>query len=225
MRIKDISKLKQKDEITGNERIPVSKDEFITVGQLRSRVPQPVPYQQDNFVLVRADATGGYDPADKRYHFRISIGNFSEELTDVTKYRLCYMYTRRAKGKIIVDGKPKKRSRGIKWTVPMFGCLLGGMGNASLEDTFIPVAGKKNDVALLSGSIVNGNDLFTNNAGFTRFKLTQNTRWRTGIALFRYTGEGVPGWWRCSNIFGLELCVGNRKAWDVREVNTTWIIE
>lgn len=38
MRIKDILKLRQKEAISGEERIPVSKDEYVTIDQINEEV-------------------------------------------------------------------------------------------------------------------------------------------------------------------------------------------
>lgn len=174
------------------------------------------------FVLARMPTKShGYNHTDGRYHFRVVIGNFRSELLDSSRYRLCYMYTRRA---YRFNGVAQ---RYLKWVVPMFGGLLS-IKDVAVDATYVPITGRENDVMLFSRGINTTNDpLYTSTDDNTRFRLTNNTRWKTGIAVFKYTGEGNPGWYRCSNIFGLELSIGNRKLEDLNmeHINTSFIVE
>ena len=49
-RTKDISKLKQKAEATGDEKLPVSKNEYITVAQISKRVQKDMSETMQEYV-------------------------------------------------------------------------------------------------------------------------------------------------------------------------------
>ena len=64
-RTKDISKLRQKNELTGDEKIPVSKDAYITVGQIMKEVEDDLSETLQDCVK-KSDrlVIGGGSPAD-----------------------------------------------------------------------------------------------------------------------------------------------------------------
>lgn len=49
-RTKDISKLRQKTELTGDEKIPVSKDAYMTVGQIAKVAEENLTQTLQNYV-------------------------------------------------------------------------------------------------------------------------------------------------------------------------------
>lgn len=64
-RTKDISKLRQKTELTGDEKLPVSKDAYITVGQIMNDVKDDLSETLQDYVKKsdRVVLNGG-SPAD-----------------------------------------------------------------------------------------------------------------------------------------------------------------
>lgn len=64
-RTKDISKLRQKTELTGDEKLPVSKDAYITVGQIMNDVEDDLSETLQDYVKKsdRVVINGG-SPAD-----------------------------------------------------------------------------------------------------------------------------------------------------------------
>lgn len=64
-RTKDISKLRQKTELTGDEKLPVSKDVYITVGQIMNDVEDDLSETLQDYVKKsdRVVINGG-SPAD-----------------------------------------------------------------------------------------------------------------------------------------------------------------
>lgn len=64
-RTKDISKLRQKTELTGDEKLPVSKDAYITVGQIMNDVEDDLSETLQDCVK-KSDrlVIGGGSPAD-----------------------------------------------------------------------------------------------------------------------------------------------------------------
>ena len=65
MRIKDILKLRKKEAIAGEERIPVSKDEYVTIDQINEEVKKDIGETLQDCVK-KSDRLiiGGYSPAD-----------------------------------------------------------------------------------------------------------------------------------------------------------------
>lgn len=64
-RTKDISKLKQKSELTGDEKLPVSKDAYITVGQIMDKVEDDLSETLQNCVKKTDHLViGSSSPAD-----------------------------------------------------------------------------------------------------------------------------------------------------------------
>jgi len=65
MRIKDILKLRQKEAISGEERIPVSKDEYVTIDQINEEVKKDIEETaQHSDKPPHRLILGGYSPAD-----------------------------------------------------------------------------------------------------------------------------------------------------------------
>lgn len=65
MRIKDILKLRQKEAISGAEKIPVSKDEYVTIDQINEEVKKDIDGTlQDYIKKTDRLILGGYRPAD-----------------------------------------------------------------------------------------------------------------------------------------------------------------
>lgn len=64
-RTKDISKLRQKAEVTGDEKIPVSKDAYITVGQIMNDVEDDLSETLQDYVKKSDHVViNGGSPAD-----------------------------------------------------------------------------------------------------------------------------------------------------------------
>ncbi len=144
------------------------------------------------------------------YQFALVISNFTDEMLDRQKYRLAYMYTRRASG-----------IRGRKWMVPMFGSIIGSYNALPLEDTYVAITGKSMPVYIPFIPSL------THRPRKKNWYITQSnsTRMKVGIAVFK-KGDGYPGWWRCSNILGVEYYLGNiSKDEQIKGINTRYISE
>lgn len=65
MRIKDILKLRLKEIITGEEKIPVSKDEYVTIGQINEEVKKDIEATLNGYVK-KSDhfVIGGGSPSE-----------------------------------------------------------------------------------------------------------------------------------------------------------------
>lgn len=50
MRIKDILKLRQKKAISGTEKIPVSKDEYVTIDQINEEVKKDIDETLQDYI-------------------------------------------------------------------------------------------------------------------------------------------------------------------------------
>ncbi len=189
-------------------------------------IPQPpieAPKQPKNNDILIVRGMGGLDEESdviltsnlgtdwqNGYQFNLVISNFTDEMLDWQKYRLAYMFTRKAGG------------RGRKWSVPMFGSIIGTDNASPLGDTYVAITGKYMPVHIPFIPRL-----------FTREKKrnwyiaqTNSTKMKVGVAIFK-KGDGNPGWWRCSNILGVEYYLGNiSKDKQIKKgINTRYISE
>lgn len=65
MRIKDILKLRQKEAITGKEKIPVSKDEYVTIEQINDEAKKDFEERLQDYIKKTDRVTlNGGSPSD-----------------------------------------------------------------------------------------------------------------------------------------------------------------
>lgn len=166
-------------------------------------------YDADGESVVLEESSGLGLDWQLGYSFSLVISNFIDEMLDWQKYRLAFMYTR------------KSSYRGCRWAVPMFGSILKSDSSLPLEDTYMAITGKSMIVHIPFIPQLSTREKVNN--WFIR--QTQNTKMKVGVAIFK-KGDGNPGWWRCSNILGVEYYLGNiSKNKQIKGINTRYISE
>ncbi len=155
--------------------------------------------------------------------FTLRIGNYSEELLDPNQYRLVFMFTR--KTHYSFPDTDKKFNSGIRWVVPMIASTKQNPCGFPENETYVPITG--NQMAVTFPNHFRPKLRFYNSR--LLFRQTNNSRLKIGVAIFKYTGVSDPGWYRCSNIYGIEYCLGNRRISDTtylpKQINTRYIME
>lgn len=147
------------------------------------------------------------------------IGNYSDELLDSNQYRLVFMFTRKT--------RYSKINSGIRWVVPMNEATKQNKGGFGLpeSETYAPITGKK--MTVTSPNHFRPKLRYYNSRFL--FRQTNNSRLKIGVAIFKYTGASDPVWYRCSNIYGIEYCLGNRRISNTtglpKQINTRYIME
>lgn len=143
------------------------------------------------------------------HSFALAISNFTDEMLDWQKYRLAFMHTKGT------------TNRGLKWTVPMFGSIIGTKNALPLEDTYVAITGKYMFVHIPFIPKLETKELKKN----WYICQTNSTKMKVGVAIFK-KGDGYPGWWRCSNILGIEYYLGSiSKDKRIKGINTRYISE
>lgn len=172
----------------------------------------------DDFMLVRTGRITGIGKTwEQPLSFTLRIGNYREELLDPNQYRLVFMFTRKTRYSTI--------NSGIRWVVPMLASTKQNKDGFSLpeSETYVPITG--NQVAITFPNHFRPKLRYYNSRFL--FRQTNNSRLKIGVAIFKYTGASDPGWYRCSNIYGIEYCLGNRRISNTtglpKQINTRYI--
>lgn len=199
---RDISKLTKKQSVSGQERIPVSANEFITVDQI---------YGQQICIHTKKDNTAIEDVKPEYAFYTVIEGVTADnlaEMADPEKYRLVLMRWR------------KQAREGARWRIPMLPYELDRRKGREVwprgiaeADTWWPVTGRivpwfRNGRTLDQAIGFNINK----SAQDAFFCATRNLKMRVGVALFKKTGAAGEGWSRISNISHIELFLCARKT-------------
>lgn len=204
--IDDTQHFSQKPKITGEEKIQVSADEYVTTGQiadLAKVVDNPTIGENILHISTKSD----YAP---HYGFSTIIEGVSDDdiklMANSDEYRICLLRFR------------KGRKTSAKWRIPMLPYLMAKRlgktpppNNILETDTWWPITGRitkwfRGDILL--SDAVNLSTTTDTKSNF-RFRSTRNKKARIGVAIFKYTGKGGEGWTRISNIAYITLFVTN----------------
>lgn len=189
---KDINELNQRRVLTGEERIPVSKQEYILLDQVKGR---PV-----NLLAKKIRAKKG-EPYKLYTVFENLTADDIAAMADPAKYRLVLMRERRHQGD------------SLRWRIPMLpyehAKRIQGkkvISQIAGNDTWWPVTGKV--VEFWEGK-KNFDQVLPLGLNGSHFINVRNRKMRFGVALFKKTGFSGEGWTRLSNIAQVELFKSN----------------
>lgn len=205
--IDDPQHFSQKAKITGEEKIQVSADQFVTTEQIASLAKVVDDHTIGENILHIS--TKSYHAPD--YLFNTIIEGVSDDdlklMANSDEYRICLLSFRRGS------------DTSAKWRIPMLPYLIAkrlgktpSPNNIILEtDTWWPITGRitkwfRGDIRLSDavnlGTVEDAQHKF-------RFRSTRNKKAHIGVAIFKYTGKGGEGWTRISNIAYITLFVTN----------------